>query len=96
MTLEVEGRLADGTLFESTKAAGAPKTVELATLNTCWSQALLKLPEGTKLQVTCPPATTYGAAGRPPLVPPTATVRFELELLDVAPSAASIHRPPVR
>ena len=39
---------------------------------------------GETARLTCPSQTAYGDAGQPPVVPPGATLRFDVELLSVA------------
>ena len=48
-----------------------------------WEEAVKQLKKGHKATLICPPDYAYGAKGAPPVIPPDATLVFELEVLDV-------------
>jgi hypothetical protein len=48
-----------------------------------WELALPRMRTGEKVRLVCAPEYAFGADGAPPLIPPNATVHFELELLGV-------------
>lgn len=79
------GTLIDGTVFDSTQN-GEP--IEIAVQETIpgWADALTKMRVGDKWRLTVPPELAYGAEGFGP-VPPSATLVFDIELLDVASPA---------
>lgn len=77
------GRLKDGRVFDGAHRSGRPALVPLSSAIPCWVQALGRMRPGGKAVFACPPSTAYGKAGRPPLVPPDATLLFEVELVDV-------------
>jgi FKBP-type peptidyl-prolyl cis-trans isomerase FkpA len=78
-----EGKLEDGTIFDSSIKRGSPVTFPLGNVIECWRYGLQKMHVGEKAQLTCPPDIAYGAKGSPPNIPPNATLTFEVELLGV-------------
>jgi len=78
-----EGRLVDGKVFDSSIARGEPATFSLSGVIPCWTEGLQTLKVGGKAQLTCPSGLAYGPSGRPPTIPPSATLVFDVELLDI-------------
>jgi len=77
-----EGKLIDGTVFDSSIKRGQPAEFPLKGVVPCWTEALQQMKKGEKAQVVCPSAAAYGDRGSPPVIPPGATLSFEVELLD--------------
>ena len=77
-----EGKLINGTVFDSSIQRGEPAEFPLNQVVPCWREALQKLKKGGKAQVVCPSDVAYGDRGQPPDIPPGATLSFEVELLD--------------
>lgn len=77
-----EGKLVDGTVFDSSIKRGEPAEFPLKGVVPCWTEALQKMKKGEKTQVVCPSSMAYGDRGAPPTIPPGATLSFEVELLD--------------
>jgi FKBP-type peptidyl-prolyl cis-trans isomerase FkpA len=77
-----EGKLVDGTVFDSSLKSGQPAEFPLNRVVPCWTEALQKMKKGEKAQVVCPSSVAYGDQGSPPVIPPGATLSFEVELLD--------------
>ena len=78
-----QGKLIDGTVFDSSDRHGGPAQFALDKVIRCWTEGVGRLRAGAKAQLTCPSGTAYGDAGRPPQIPGGATLVFEVELLSV-------------
>lgn len=77
------GTLADGKEFDSSIKRGVPASFPLNRVVPCWTEGLQKIKVGGKATLTCPPATAYGARGAGGVIPPNATLTFEIELLAI-------------
>lgn len=77
------GTLANGTEFDSSYKRGQPATFPLNRVIPCWTEGVAKMKEGGKAKLTCPPEIAYGARGAGSVIPPNATLTFEVELLKV-------------
>jgi FKBP-type peptidyl-prolyl cis-trans isomerase len=79
-----EGRLIDGTSFDSSYRKGVPLTFRVGTGSVIrgWDEAFLTMKRGEKRTLIVPYWLAYGEKGRPPSIPPRATLIFEVELLD--------------
>jgi FKBP-type peptidyl-prolyl cis-trans isomerase len=62
-----EGKLVNGTVFDSSIERKAPATFPLNGVIPCWTEAVQLMKVGGKAQVICPSALAYGDEGRPPL-----------------------------
>mmetsp|Transcript_22848 Transcript_22848/g.77149 ORF Transcript_22848/g.77149 Transcript_22848/m.77149 type:complete len:215 (-) Transcript_22848:13-657(-) len=82
-----EGRLVDGSIFDSSHARGRPATFKPSKVVPGWTLALQMMRPGDKWQLFLPPSLGYGEAGMPPRIPPSAVLIFELELLSVSEEA---------
>lgn len=78
-----EGRLADGTVFDSSYKRNQPAQFPLKGVVKCWTEGLQKMKIGGKAQLTCPAEVAYGDQGRPPSIPGGATLIFDIELLEI-------------
>lgn len=83
VTIHYHGTLVDGEVFDSSRD-GDPATFALNAVIPCFSEGLQKMTVGGKSRFVCPPDTAYGDRGSPPMVPPGATLVFEVELLGIA------------
>lgn len=77
------GTLADGKEFDSSYKRNEPATFPLNRVIPCWTEGVQKIKVGGKVRLVCPANLAYGAGGIPGVIPPNATLTFEVELLDI-------------
>lgn len=78
-----EGKLKDGTVFDSSYKRGTPATFPLNRVIPCWTEGVQKLKVGGKATLQCPSRTAYGASGAGGVIPPNADLTFTVELLSI-------------
>jgi FKBP-type peptidyl-prolyl cis-trans isomerase FkpA/FKBP-type peptidyl-prolyl cis-trans isomerase FklB len=78
-----EGKLIDGTVFDSSIKRGEPATFPLNGVIPCWTEALQTMKVGGKSRIVCPSDLAYGDRGQPPQIRPGAALIFEVQLLDI-------------
>jgi FKBP-type peptidyl-prolyl cis-trans isomerase FkpA/FKBP-type peptidyl-prolyl cis-trans isomerase FklB len=78
-----EGTLVDGTVFDSSVKRGEPVTFPLNGVIKCWTEGVQLMKVGGKSRLVCPPDLAYGERGAPPRIKPSATLVFDVELLDI-------------
>ncbi len=69
--------------FDSSYKRNAPIDFPLNRVIACWTEGVQKMKVGGKAKLTCPPAIAYGSSGAGGVIPPNATLQFEVELLGV-------------
>jgi len=77
-----EGKLIDGSIFDSSIQRNEPAEFPLSGVVPCWTEAVQLMKKGGKAQIVCPPGLAYGDRGSPPVIPPGSTLSFEVELID--------------
>lgn len=77
------GKLIDGTVFDSSVQRGEPIDFPLNRVIPGWTEGLQHLKVGGKAVLVIPPELAYGDSGAGNVIPPKATLVFEVELLDV-------------
>ena len=79
------GTLLDGTEFDSSYKRNEPASFPLGGVIKCWTEGVQRMKVGGKAELVCPPELAYGARGAGGVIPPNATLRFEIELLAINP-----------
>lgn len=77
------GTLLDGTKFDSSVDRGQPATFALNQVIPGWTEGLQLMPEGSKYTLWIPSDLAYGDKGTPGPIGPNATLKFEVELLEI-------------
>mmetsp|Transcript_69279 Transcript_69279/g.115148 ORF Transcript_69279/g.115148 Transcript_69279/m.115148 type:complete len:602 (+) Transcript_69279:220-2025(+) len=78
-----EGKLVDGTVFDSSYKRDKPAEFPMTKVIPGWTEALQLMRVGQKCTLTIPHTIAYGAKGAPPRIPPNATLVFQVELLGI-------------
>lgn len=78
-----KGTFPDGREFDSSYKRGEPTEFPLNRVIPCWTEGVQKMKPGGKAKLICPPAIAYGERGAGNVIPPNATLHFEIELLSV-------------
>ena len=87
VTVHYRGMFIDGTEFDSSYKRGIPRHFSIGNaILPGWTEALMRMPVGSKWQLFLPPELAYGEQGRPgmqgrPGIPPNSVLIFEIELL---------------
>ncbi|MHB9096225.1 MAG: FKBP-type peptidyl-prolyl cis-trans isomerase [Syntrophales bacterium] len=77
------GALVNGVVFDSSYKRGQPAEFALSSVIKCWTEGLQMMKPGGKARLVCPPEIAYGDRGAGGLIPPKATLVFDVELLEV-------------
>jgi len=76
-----EGKLADGSVFDSSFERGQPAQFPLAGVVPGFSEAIQQMRPGDEVLATFPAELGYGAEGQPPVIPGGAALQFRIVLL---------------
>jgi FKBP-type peptidyl-prolyl cis-trans isomerase len=81
------GKLADGKDFDSSKSRGRAFVfkIGIGAVISGWDVGMATMKVGEKAVLTCKPEHAYGASGAGGVIPPNATLSFEVELLGIGP-----------
>ncbi len=77
------GTFPDGKEFDSSYGRGQPASFPLNQVIPCWTEGVQKMKVGGKAKLTCPSTIAYGTRGAGKVIPPNATLQFEVELLGI-------------
>ncbi|MFH1034902.1 MAG: FKBP-type peptidyl-prolyl cis-trans isomerase [Pseudomonadota bacterium] len=88
VTVNYQGRLTDGTVFDDSQQRGEPATFPLEGIIKGWQEALQLMKEGDKWEIYVPSELAFGPQGAGGPIGPNAVLIFNLELVKVAPAAA--------
>ena len=84
-----EGKLLDGTVFDSSYQRGQPATFVVGELIPAWTEALQKMHPGDVWMLYAPPGLAYGEKGAGP-IPPDSALVFKIQLIGILPRDASV------
>ena len=79
------GTFANGEEFDSSVKDGVATPIEfpLNRVIKCWTEGVQRMKVGGKARLVCPPEIAYGKRGAGGVIPPDATLNFEVELLAI-------------
>ncbi|MEH6386445.1 MAG: FKBP-type peptidyl-prolyl cis-trans isomerase [Pseudomonas profundi] len=88
VSVHYEGKLLDGTVFDSSISRGEPVDLPVSGVIPGWVEALQMMRVGDKWRVTIPSDLAYGERSPSPVIPPNSILVFEMELLGIDEAGA--------
>ena len=90
VTVNYEGRLIDGTVFDSSYKQGQPVTFKVSEVIPGWQEALTHMKVGDVWEIYVPSQLAYGAQGVGGPIGPNQTLIFKIQLIDVKAANATV------
>ena len=85
VAVHYEGKLVDGTVFDSSYERREPAVFRLDQVIPGWTEGVQLMTPGSTYLFTIPPELGYGPEGAGGVIPPNAVLQFKVELLAIAP-----------
>lgn len=83
VTVHYEGRLTNGTVFDSSRKRGEPATFPVSGVIKGWTEALQLMTPGAEWELVIPANLAYGSRGAGSAIGPNETLVFDVELLKI-------------
>lgn len=83
ITAHYEGKLIEGTVFDSSYKRGSPIVFQLSNVIPGWQEALKLMRPGAKWEIFVPAKLAYGKKGAGKVIGPNETLIFTVELIKV-------------
>ena len=88
LNMDYTGKLEDGSVFDSSEKQGQPIQFNLGVgaVIQGWDEGIPGMKVGGERTLTIPPELGYGESGYPPVIPPNATLIFDVKLVSIEKS----------
>ena len=83
VTVHYRGELTNGTVFDSSYDRGQPAAFPLGRVVKGWQEGVQLMPVGSTFRFEIPPDLGYGSQGAGGVIPPNATLIFQVELISI-------------
>lgn len=83
VVVNYEGKLIDGTVFDSSYTRGEPAVFPVLGVIAGWVEALQLMNVGSTWELYVPANLAYGEQGAPPMIGPNQTLIFKVDLLSI-------------
>ncbi len=83
VTVDYEGRLLDGKIFDSSYERGTPASFPVNAVIAGWQEALQLMPQGSTWEIYIPAKLAYGEQGAQGVIGPNETLIFKVHLIQV-------------
>lgn len=85
VTVHYQGMLEDGSIFDSSYKRNEPFSFNLGAGEVIkgWDEGVVGMHIGEKKRLVVPPEKGYGEYGMPPVIPPNASLIFDIEMIEI-------------